>query len=410
MTKTEIKYLVGVYACAACFMAMLCPVPVIAQIAMTFPDADIVLVQMIVAMPSLLMAFAGMAVSGFLAHRFYKKHVAMVCFIVFMLGGLMPLILHDNIYELLISSAIVGIGLGGLQNSSDALLADYFVDKKRSVAMGLFSTFVGLGGVMWTLLSANLGATNWVMAYASYLVMIPFIIVAVICLPKGKIEPKREVNVFRNIPRQVWAVFVFCFVIMAVVQLFNTNSSLLVDLRGFGGPIQAGWATTATTIAGIVAGLLVGPAFSFFKNRAIPIMFCVIAIGFAIVLAAPGIWVLVIGGFILSLGKEMCVPLTGNYTAGNSNNAGRAFNLAFAQAGNSLGMAFSPMIFGAAAAPFGDTIEAKFIIGIVIAVILAVIGFKYFWKLTPKQIEEQEKGLAAIDDDLAEAEGAAAGI
>lgn len=329
MTKTKIKYLVGVYACAICFMAMLTPVPIIAQIAGTFAGEDIVLIQMVVSMPSLIMAFAGMGVSSFLAHRFYKKYVALVSFAIFMLAGLAPLVFHDNIIQLLVSAAFIGLGLGGLQNSSDAILADYFIDKERSVAMGLFSTFVGLGGVMWTILAANLGAQNWVQAYAGYFLMIPFMVIAAVCLPKGKIEPKRQVNVFKNLPREVLVISVVGMVFLLVVQLYNTNVSLLVEARGFGSTIEAGWATTATTVAGIVAGLLVGPAFAKFKNIAIPLMFCLVGVGFAVCLIAPGIWVLAIGGFVLSLGKEMYVPLSGNYAAGNSNPAGRAFNLAF---------------------------------------------------------------------------------
>lgn len=391
MSKEKIKYLVGVYACAICFMAMLTPVPIIAQIVMAFPGTDIVLIQMIVSMPSLVMAFAGMAVSSLLAHRFYKKHVALASFVVFMVAGLMPLLFHDNIWQLLTSAAFVGLGLGGLQNSSDALLADYFVDKERSTVMGLFSTFVGLGGVLWTIVAANLGAQNWVLAFAAYFIMIPFIIIAAICLPKGKIEPKRKVNVFRNIPREVWAITVFGLVFLMCVQLYNTNVSLLVAERGFGDAIEAGLATTATTIAGIVAGLLVGPAFAKLKNLAIPIMFCLTAVGLAVALVAPGIWVLALGGFVLSLGKEMFVPLAGNYSAGNSLPAGRAFNLAFGQAGNSLGAAFSPAVFGAVAAPLGGTIETKFVVGIVVCVIIAIIGFRYFRHLTPRQLAEVEQ-------------------
>lgn len=390
MTKTKIKYLVGVYACAICFMAMLTPVPVVAQIAMAFQGQDIVLIQMVVSMPSLVMAFAGMAVSGFLAHRFYKKHVALVSFVVFMLGGLAPLLFHDNVYELLVSAAFIGLGLGGLQNSSDAILADYFIEKERSMAMGLFSTAVGLGGVFWTIISANLGAQNWVNAYMTYFGLIPFIIIAAICLPKGKIEPKRKVNVLRNLPREVLVASVIGLVLLLVVQLYNTNVSLIVAERGLGGTIEAGWATTATTIAGVVAGLWVGLLFAKFKNRAMPLMMCLVAIGFILCLVAPSIWLLCIGGFILSVGKESYVPLAGNYTAGNSNPAGRAFNLAFNQAGISLGTAFSPMVFGAVAAPLGGTPDAKILCGIVLCIVLAAIAFWYFRKLTPKQLEEQE--------------------
>lgn len=403
MTKTKIKYLVGVYACALCFMAMLTPVPIIASIVQAFPVENIVLIQMIVSMPSLIMAFAGMAVSSLLAHRFYKKHVALVSFVVFMLGGLAPLAFHGSVIELLVAAAVVGLGLGGLQNSSDALLADYFIDKERSTVMGLFSTFVGLGGVLWTVLAANLGAAEWTHAFLGYFLFIPLIVVAAICLPKGKLEPKRTTNVFANLPREVVMISVVGFVFLLAFQVFNANVSLLVVERSLGGTIEAGWATTATTIAGIVAGLLVGPLFAKFKNLAIPIMISVAAVGMVICLVAPGIWILCIGGFVLALAKEAYIPLAGNYAAGNSNPAGRAFSLAFGQAGVSLGMAFSPMVFGAAASPLGGTIDAKFMLGIGVLVLLAAFGFWKFRKLTAKQLREKELIEAAARGEIADA-------
>ena len=403
VTKTKIKYLVGVYACALCFMAMLTPVPIIASIVQAFPGEDIVLIQMIVSMPSLIMAFAGMAVSSMLAHRFYKKHVALVSFVVFMLGGLAPLAFHGSVVELLIAAAVVGLGLGGLQNSSDALLADYFIDKERSMVMGLFSTFVGLGGVLWTMLAANLGAQNWVHAFMGYFLFIPLMIIAAICLPKGKIEPKRTVNVFANLSREVLLISIVGFVFLLGFQVFNANVSMLVVERGLGGTIEAGWATTATTVAGIVAGLLVGPLFAKFRNLAIPIMLSVAAIGMVVCLVAPSIMVLCLGGFVIALAKEAYVPLSGNYAAANSNPAGRAFNLAFGQAGISLGMAFSPMVFGAAAGPLGGTIDVKFMLAIGLLVALAAFGFWKFRKLTPMQLKEKELIEAAARGEIADA-------
>ena len=393
LTKERLKTMLGVYACAFCFMGMMAPVPVISQIAMQFPETDIVLIQMIVSTPPLLAAFAGMGVSAFLAHRFYKRYVALVSMCIMLLAGMsIFLFAHNSVYEVLVFSALFGIGFGGAQNSSDALLADYFIESERSVVFGLFGVAVGLGGIIWPAVAGACASTGgWVNAYLSFLLIIPMFIISFICLPKGKLEPKRKVNALSNLPKLVIMIACYCLVFNLAIQLYNTNVSLIVAESGLGGVAEASLATMTFNCAGLIGGVVVGPLFKAFKNRAIPITVCVSLIGLALVAFASSLPMLCIGGFLMSFGQQAFIPLTGNFTAANSEQAGRAFNLAFAQSGNTLGQALSPMVFGAAAAPLGGTIAAKLDIGIVMLVIVIVIGFIVFRKLTPKQVEEIER-------------------
>ena len=58
-----------------------------------------------------------------------------------------------------------------------------------------------------------------------------------------------------------------------------------------------------------------------------------------------------------------------------------AFNLAIITATQSLGQAFSPMIMGAAAVPFGGGITGQFTAGVIMFAALAVVTFWYFGKV-----------------------------
>lgn len=391
MDKTKIKYLVGIYAAAMTIMGMLVPVPIVASVAQTFPGENIAAIQMIIGVIPLMMAISAMVVSSQLATRVSKKHTTLVCHVVYMLAGLSVVLFHDQLWQVLLASAVMGAGLGGVQNSTDALIADYFEGKQRSFVMGIYSTFVALGGILWTMLSGNLGAADWSHSYLAYLLMIVFIVVEAICLPKGRLEPKRKVNVFKNMPREVALITLISFIFVLTFQLFSTNVSLIVEDRGFGGVVEAGIASTVMTVAGIVAGLIVGPLFAKFKNLAMPITWCITCIGLVVTLVAPSLFVLCLAGFVVALGKESFVPLEGNFAAGNSNPEGRAFNLAIGMAGINFGMALSPLVFEAVTTPFGAAIDQKFIAGIVICLALAVFGFVRYRKLTPAQVAEQER-------------------
>lgn len=312
MDKTKIKYLVGIYAAAMCIMGMLVPVPIVASVAAAFPDENIAAVQMIIGIIPLMMALSAMLVSSQLASRVSKKKTTLVGHVIVMLAGASVLVFHDSLGQVLAASAVMGLGLGAVQNSTDALIADYFGGKQRSFVMGIYSTFVALGGIIWTMVSGILGSAEWFHSYAAYFIMIVFIVIEAVCLPEGHLEPKRKVNVFANMPKEVAIITLMSFVFVLTFQLFSSNVSLLVVGRGFGGTVEAGLASTVMTVAGIAAGLLVGPLFAKFKNLAMPIAWGVTLVGLGLTLVAPAFMVLCVAGFVVALGKETYVPLEGN--------------------------------------------------------------------------------------------------
>lgn len=395
MDKTKIKYLVGIYAAAMCIMGMLVPVPIVASVAAAFPDENIAAVQMIIGIIPLMMALSAMLVSSQLASRVSKKKTTLVGHVIVMLAGASVLVFHDSLGQVLAASAVMGLGLGAVQNSTDALIADYFGGKQRSFVMGIYSTFVALGGIIWTMVSGILGSAEWFHSYAAYFIMIVFIVIEAVCLPEGHLEPKRKVNVFANMPKEVAIITLMSFVFVLTFQLFSSNVSLLVVGRGFGGTVEAGLASTVMTVAGIAAGLLVGPLFAKFKNLAMPIAWGVTLVGLGLTLVAPAFMVLCVAGFVVALGKETYVPLEGNFAAGNSVPEGRAFNLAIGMAGINFGMALSPIVFEAVTSPFGATIDQKFIAGMIVCAACVVFGAIKYRKLTPAQLAEAEKMAAS---------------
>ncbi len=392
MSKEKIKYIVGIYAAAMCIMGMLVPVPIVAQIAATFPNENVAAVQMVVGIVPLFMALSALFVSSVLATRVSKKVTTLVGHCIIVLAGLsIHFFFHNTLQQVLIASAFMGVGIGAIQNGTDALIADCFNPEERGTVMGIYSTFVAIGGILWVIASSALGAQEWSRSYLCFFAMIPFIVVEAICLPQGQLEPKHEKNVISGMPKEVALITVLSFIFIMCFQLLNTNVSLIVAERGLGGVAESGMVTTATSFAGIFAGLLVGPLFKKFKNLAMPIAWIICGIGLVLVLVAPMLGMLAAGGFIASLGKETYVPTEGNFAAGNSAPEGRAFNLAIGMAGINFGMALSPVVFELLSTPFGHTIESKMIIGLVIVAVLVVFGFMHYNKLTPAQLAEMER-------------------
>ena len=384
MGKEKIKYLVGVYCAAMSFLGLLVPVAIIGSIVQTFPDASVTSIQMLCSLPSLIMVPTALIVST-LASKIYKKHISIFCTCLYMIAGLAPLIFHDNIQQLLIASVFVGIGVGGVQNAIFSLIADYFDGVERGTAMGLFATFVCLGGVLWTQVSSRLGAADWTHAYYAFFMMIPLIFGEVICLPKGKLEPKKEKGQHVSIPSEIWFIAITGFLFYNCIQLYNSNESLLIVSKELGGTIEAGYAATAATLAGLIAGVLVGPLVGKLKNHSITLTYGLGAVGLLICAFAPSLIALCIGGFVASLGKEIFTPISGNRASEESPVIGRAFNIALVSAALNIGQALSPYTTALIAKPFQDSIFIKFIIGVVVCCVIAVVTFLHYKKLYSKE-------------------------
>lgn len=162
MDKTKIKYLVGIYAAAMCIMGMLVPVPIVASVAAAFPNENIAAVQMIIGIIPLMMALSAMLVSSQLASRVSKKKTTLVGHIIVMLAGASVLVFHDSLGQVLAASAVMGLGLGAVQNST-ALLSRITL-AESSARLSWASTPLLLH---WAALSGRWFPASWVLPSGS---------------------------------------------------------------------------------------------------------------------------------------------------------------------------------------------------------------------------------------------------
>lgn len=379
MDKKSMKTLVGVYSCALSLMGLIVPVSVLGGIVQSFPGVPITTIQLIVTLPSLVAIPTGIIVSK-LADRIYKKHSALFFTTLYIVAGTMPIYLHAEMWQLLMSSALVGVSLGGLQNAMTTIIPDYFEGEARGTVLGLLSTFVCLGGFIYTAAATVLGQNDWTHAFFAYLIIGIFLVLEIICLPKGKLEPKPEAKQHVKVPREVIVLSVFMFVLYTFVQLFNSNEALLVEERGFGSTIEAGFGSSAYTISGIVAGVIIAPMIKIFKKQSPTACFVYSLVGMVVYAFASNVAMLCIAGFLLGLGYQSFTPFGGMGAANFSNAMGMAFNMALCNAAGSLGQALSPYTTAFLGSFFGGSITAMIWIGVVALAIATVAASVYFNK------------------------------
>lgn len=377
--KGNMKKLVGIYSASLVLMGLIVPVSVLANIAMTFPDVPITTIQLMVTLPSLVAIFSGLLVSK-TAHIFYKKYVAIFFTVLYMISGMMPVFFHDSIYQLLLSAALVGVSMGGLQNPMTTIIPDYFEGEARGTVLGLLSTFICLGGMLYTQLASRLGAEDWTHAFYAYGVMVVFLAGEIIFMPKGKLEPKAEKGQKAKIPGEVIWCCVLGFILYTCYQVFNSNEAMLIVERGLGGTVEAGYASAACTGAGILAGLIVGPWLHTFKKMAIPATFVTTCVGLAICVMSHNLILLCVGGFITALGYQTFTPLGGMRASEVSGPIGMAFNMALVNAMCSFGQALSPFTTSFLTSPWGSSLSSLFVLGTIGCAIISVVGLVHYAK------------------------------
>lgn len=380
MTGKQIKSLIGIYAASMNIMGILIPVSILAAVAQAFPDVPMAMVQMIVSIPSILAIASNFIFAG-LSHKLYRKTSIIISTCIFIVGGILPYFFHDNFAWLIVAACCSGFAMGGVQNGTGALVTDEFEGDLRGTAFGLFSVFVGIGGILFTMVAANLGAQQWYNAYLAYLVMVPMLILELICMPKGNKEAKPTKGNHIKVPKEVLAIGAIGFFYFALTQLFNSNEAMLIAERGLGGTVEAGNAASLYNIAGMIGGFLVFPWKKIFKKHTLSVNTVISTAGCAAMLIASSMLHVSAGAILMSLAYSIYNPIECQFASEASEPMGMAFNLAIITATQSLGQAFSPMIMGAAAVPFGGGITGQFTAGVIMVAILAVVTFWYFGKV-----------------------------
>ena len=371
MKSKDIKILVGLYAAIMTMMGVNIPISVLSPISDEFPEVSETVVQMIVSVPGFL-AIASNLLFSKLAYKFYKKHVAVACILLFVAGGLIPFFFHGSIIFLLLSSCLAGFAMGGVQNSCSALICDCFDGDKRTTVMGLSSVFIGMGGAILTIVASNLGAIKWYYAYLTFLCLVPLMILAIIFLPRGILEEKPTKSNRARISTMIKWCCVFGFFMYTVSQLFNSNISMLVSERGIGSTAMAGTITTIYTIAMMGAGLLVVPFTRIFHHLSIPALFLLCGLGCTLMMVGENFTLICIGAIVMSFAYGAFTPFVNSIVSQVSPAMGMSFNLALVSALCSLGQASSPITTGFVAGLFGGSTADYFGTGVAISLVLAV--------------------------------------
>jgi MFS family permease len=133
-------------------------VPAMDSIAKAFPMANPNLVHEVLVIPLPVMILF-MLIAGRMCRVVAKKTVYLLGIALYAVGGLGAMF-YDNIFYLLETRALTGVGAGFVQPTYTSLIADHYEGNERSHALGFSMGFGSSVGILFSFATGQLARIN----------------------------------------------------------------------------------------------------------------------------------------------------------------------------------------------------------------------------------------------------------
>ena len=230
--------------------------PTIRQAFADVPDADL-WVRLVLTLPALFTAL-GAPLAGWLTDRVGRRPVLLTSMGLYGVGGAGGG-LAGSIWTLLGTRALLGLSVGGIMTTATTLIADYYDGPRRSEIMGLQSTFMAGGGIVYILAGGALADLSWRAPFGVYLLAFALLGPAVWFLA----EPEARADTPAEAAQRVsWGTLVplygLAFVGMAAFYMIPVQIPFYLTRLGVTSGLLTGVAIAAATLMGAVMGAVYG--------------------------------------------------------------------------------------------------------------------------------------------------------
>lgn len=253
--------------------------PVSDKLSLIFPGTSELDIQLLTTLPSLLI-IPFILLSGYISERVGYIKLLYSGLFFFLASGVLYF-LCTTIKELIVVSALLGVGAGIIIPLSTALVSRFFAGEKRTRQFGYVSAVTNLALVVATSLTGWLADIEWKLPFLVYLLpLFPLLLVPEIkrCgqnLQSGSesVEAEKGGNIdYRRLLGYMMYYLLITYLVMAV----SINLPFLLGKYGFDSA-AVGVVTSVFFLAMMTPGLFINRILAFLKNRVL--MFSLLLIG-----------------------------------------------------------------------------------------------------------------------------------
>lgn len=232
----------------------------------SFPNESLVNIELITTVVSVFVTVF-VLVSGFIVGKIGQKQTAVLGLVIATGSSIIPMFSND-FQVILLSRAILGMGIGLTNPLAISLIGVFFSGEERAKLMGWRSAIAGVGTSIMTYISGQLLNINWHASYGVYLLFVPTLIVFVLFVPnpENSLKMKDSVNkgkVRVNIKKSnskllVSVLTVLTFLILIAIMVLDIKLPTYFVDNGIGNATQASNAWSVYNLSSVVGGAFFG--------------------------------------------------------------------------------------------------------------------------------------------------------
>ncbi|MHA7834555.1 MAG: MFS transporter [Algiphilus sp.] len=269
-------------------------------------------------------------------------------------GALVP-----SLAMLLLSRAVLGIGIACLMTATTTMIADSTRGSEQTRLLGLQGAFMAGGGVVFVFAGGLAAELHWRVAFGVYLLAL-VLLPAMLRLPETRQAGGAAAQAAQRVPatrllRQVGVIYLLAFLGMALFYLVPVYMPFLLSDRF---ALSTGW-VGAFIALGNLAAMVSGMQFGRVRAR-VPALGMValtgglLAVGYAVVAVAHSMPVFLLGLLIAGTGLGFMVPNLNHWAVQATDPAQRGRALGGLTTAFFLGQFASPLLAQPVAGQWGN--------------------------------------------------------
>jgi len=280
--------------------------PALGKIAEFFPEESLTTIKLILTLPAVFMVIFSL-VSGRLTARFSKRKVLCLGLLIYLASGIGGGF-ANSIEMLLLSRALLGIGVGLIMPLSTGLITDFFEGEERVKTMGYSTASSNLGGIITTLASGALAVYSWRFSFGVYSLGFVALFLVLAYLPEQDNQNRGKTDA-QKLPITVYAWAGAMFLFMLTFYSIPVNVAIFLKENQLGDASSAGLVISLSTAGGFVGGITFAHAQRITKNLFPVLLVGFMSTGYLILSHANSLPLLLLSTAIIGLGLGWTMPV-----------------------------------------------------------------------------------------------------
>lgn len=336
-------------------------------------------------------------VSGFVVRKIGQKQTAVLGLVIASVSSVIPAF-STNFTVILVSRAVLGIGIGLANPLAISLIGVFFFGDERAKLMGWRSAIAGIGTSLMTYFAGQLLNINWHAAYWVYLLFIPTLLLFIFFVPdpekNGAVELQEEeqqkelataqgkgVSVQKDSKLLVTTLAILTFLILIAIMVLAIKLPTYFVEEKIGTATQASNAWSIYNFASVAGGILFGYCYKIMHKYILPMGLVLSGLGMTLISMVKTVDLIYILCVMMGIVGAMIIPYIFNRISETSSPKKAPLYTSIALVGSNLGAFISPY----AGEILGESSKTAILNAGFLMVILAIISLMVILKINSNQ-------------------------